>query len=338
LAVKASRCVVRLLKGQSDVREVPDLYKEKNRGKNKLFRSKASARSYFDRGSQNYNTENEEDDTTMYNSGSSLNVITDNHMLLSDYAVNLANTGNHNANALMVRLHDLGFCLSELQKEKELLNSQPDRESHKLERMIKDELKYGTILELPPLDKNIRTGYTQTISKMIQTSVDEVSDAIPKVLAILVHRMIYVELREDLFELMYMPTCSDNPLCSVIAKFQVDGWASFLNVAPKDLRPAIARMLIDTLVNAWVYVVTDMAARGRPFTPADVNILLSDSESLHSLAEALDCKEDVTVQELLRLAGCLPLIVSGGSFDAAAEEALKEPNDISPWSKKPVKK
>jgi hypothetical protein len=100
------------------------------------------------------------------------------------------------------------------------------------------------------------------------------------------------------------------------------------------LRVSTSRMLIETLVNAWVYVVSDMACRGRPFSSADVNILLTDSESVHTLADAMSCKDDLVVQELLRMAGCLPLIVSGGSFESAAEEALKEPNDVSPWVKK----
>ena len=338
LAVKSSRCVNRMLKAQSDTREIPDLYKEKNRGKNKVFRTRASGRQYYEQGKATYQNENDEDgEGEVFNTGHTSNIITDNHMLLSEYILNLANATSHDAAAMMVRLQDLFFCITELKKAKEQLSAEPDREAKRLEKMIKQQLKYGTTLELPIIDKTVKAGYLQTIDKMVEAAEEEVNEAIPKVLVILVHRLVYIECKDDLFENMYVPTCSDNPFSSVVAKFQVNGWTTFLSLAPKEVNKAISRLLIDTLVNAWVYVVADMGARGRPFSPADVNILLTDSESLHGLADALGCKEDPAVQELLRLAGCLPLIVSGGSFEAAAEEALKEPNDVSPWIKKPQK-
>ena len=332
LAIKAQRALNRLLKSQKDEREVPELYKEKNRAKNKLFRTRASARQYYD----GEVVVNEDEDTTNFNTGMSVNIITDNHMFYSEYCNGLATNDGHSSNALMVRLQDLVFCQDELEKSKEMLIAEVEKEHGKLQSLIKNQSKHGNVLRLPEPDKSILQTYTNGINKIVANSKGSVGEAIPRVTSLLVHRLVYVELREDIFENLYVPTCAEQPFSRLVRKFQVDGWPAFLSLAPLNLKKAMHTQFFETLLSAWVYVVADMAARGRPFSTADVNVLLSDSEALHSLADSLGCKADV--QELLRIAGTLPLLISGGSFDFTAEEALREPNDTPARAKKPKKK
>jgi hypothetical protein len=231
----------------------------------------------------------------------------------------------------MVRLQDLLFCKSELVKISELLIEGFDKEEGRLKGEIEKYSKFGS-LELPVKDGRKKVELVSLVQKQL-LSHEPLNEGIARLSGLLVYQLVYVELKEELFERLYMPTCGERSLRRLLKKFQNDGWPSFLRLIPDAHLVAFkfGRKFIEALVHAWVYVVADMAFRGRPFTSADISVLLEDAESLHGLTtlfEGSSLGTDPAVAEALRLAGCLPLLVSGGAFDKTAEEGLKEPNDV----------
>jgi hypothetical protein len=111
-------------------------------------------------------------------------------------------------------------------------------------------------------------------------------------------------------------------------------------LTPSKWQKPVARAILANFILAWVYVVTDMAARGRVFKEYDSSVMNNDLTALHQFAEQLGLLNDPDTQDILRSVGSLPVYVSGSTaaeFKASCERALAEPTEKSKQKSKLAK-
>jgi hypothetical protein len=144
--------------------------------------------------------------------------------------------------------------------------------------------------------------------------------------------MVFLFLKDELFDQLYMPTPRDSPLSKITRSFDHNKLTVFTLMAPSKWRKDLCRTILANFVYSWVYVVADMASRGRIFRESDAGVMNCDLTALHELADQLRLKEDEETQEILRSVGCVPVYVSGSTpaeFKANCERALAEPTEKS---------
>jgi hypothetical protein len=142
--------------------------------------------------------------------------------------------------------------------------------------------------------------------------------------------MVFLFLKEDVFEKLYMPSPKESPLSRILKSFDHNKLTVFSLMAPQKWRSDVCRSILVSFVYAWVYVVADMASRGRLFKESDSSVMNNDLTALHELAEQLRLKGDQETEEILRSVGCLPVYVSGSTpaeFKANCDRALSDPSE-----------
>ena len=330
LYVKAKRCFNRLIKSVDDETELPELFKNKKKRKNRIFKNTGDHHKSGDESDGDKNKLN----TSLTSSGD-LNLIGDNQLLLSDYFVITSRFGSHDPTALMVRLHDLQFSLGELDKVRETLTESIDKEHVRLSRLFKAQQKYvenSSVEEivLQKLPKESVTAMLESIDAGVVETVATVTTTASIVASYLSLNLVFIDLKDDLFERLYMPTTRECSLAKILHRFESDKLTAFVLMAPLKWRTQICRDLIASFVYAWVYVVSDMASRGRMFKEFDSSVMNTDLTALIELAEQIGLKSDPETQELLRAVGSLPVYVSGSTpaeFKANCERALTDPTE-----------
>ena len=338
LLVKSKRCFNRLVRSVEDDSELPEIFKNKKKRKNRLF--KKDAGNYASGAGA---SGGEESDSEVRRAGGSvsaegLNLIGDNHFFLSDYLVITARLPSQDPTALMVRLHDMAFSMGELDKVRETLKESIEKEHVKLSRLFKSQAKFAddstgnaTTL-LPQLPKESLQAMLDSVESGIADSIQILSSAAELVSAYLGINLVFTDMREELFERLYMPTTRDYPLSRILKRFENEKLTAFALMAPVKWRTDLVRSIVANFVVAWVYVVSDMASRGRIFKEFDSTVMNNDLTALHGLAEELGLQNDLETQEVLRSVGCLPVYISGSTpaeFKASCERALADPTEKS---------
>ena len=264
-----------------------------------------------------------------------LNLIGDNHLFLSDYLVVTSRLASQDATALMVRLHDLGFSLGEMEKARSTLTEAIEKEHVKLSKLYKSQAKFSSVIgeevqPLPKLPDEVLKGMMETIDQgMTEASqiINNTADIVAKYMGI---NLVFIQEKENIFERLYMPTPRDFPLAVIIKNYK--SIVLFAQMVPIKWRTEILRSVLTNFVMAWVYVVCDMVTRGRVFKEADAAVMRNDFDALTRLAEDLGLKHDAQSQDLLRFSGSFPDYVSGSSpteLKAECERALAEPTEKS---------
>jgi hypothetical protein len=317
LHVKARRCFNRLVRSIEDEdSELPEVFKTKKKRRNRLFKKDAGA---VGSGGE------ESDEPQIKTEG--LNLIGDNHLLLSDYLVVGSRLGSQDSSTLMVRLHDFAFSLAELDKAKDTLKEAMDKEHARLARLFKSTTKEESLPKLPQesneaMLESIDSGVLQA-AQILTASGDLVS-------SYLALNLVFIDMRSELLERLYMPSTKDFPLSRILKKFESDKLTSFALLTPVKWQKSLTRNLLLNFVLAWVYVVADMAARGRVFKEIDSSVMNNDLTALHQFADLIALGNDAETQEVLRSVGSLPVYVSGSTpaeFKASCERALAEPTE-----------
>jgi hypothetical protein len=320
LAVKARRAVNRMIRSVDDDSEVPQEMLKKKK-KNKLFRKSEGTNTSLLGGSGGEESDGGD------KLGNPFNLIGDNHLFLSEYLMLTSNLSSHDATGLMVRLHDMAFALGELDKVRDSLKESLKKEDVRLARQYKANSK-ETFANLPDLPG-------ETVRRL-EVSIQEGVDASRKIListgdlivTYLGLNLVYIDCKTEIFEKLYMPTVKDNPLSKILKRFENDKLTAFCLMAPANWRTTLCRSVISHFIHAWVYVVADMAIRGRVYKESDSSVLNSDLTQLHSLADQLTLASDPDTQELLKMVGCLPVYISGSTaseFRTICEKAFAEP-------------
>jgi len=335
LQIKARRAFTRLLMHGEDETELAEIFKSKKKRRNRLFKRDSGG------GANASNMSAEESDQegragSLSLGSEGLNLIGDNHLLLSDYLVVTSRLGSHDATALMVRLHDISFALGELEKAKQTLTDAIEKEHLKLSRLYKSQAKFASVgnpeevQPLPKLPDRALKAMLETIDQgMAEASEILIStaDLIGKYLGV---NLVFIQEKENLFDRLYMPSPRDFPLALVIKNYK--SIVIFSQMAPVKWRTEITRAILANFVIAWVYVICDMVTRGRVFKEAEAAVMRNDFDALGKLAEDLGLKHDAPTQDILRYSGSLPDYVSGSSpaeLKAECEKALAEPTEKS---------
>ena len=337
LMLKARRCFNRLVRSAEDDTELPDFFKNKKKRKNRLF--KKDLNTSVGSGEESAGEDARRASTTSM-SQEGLNLIGDNNLFLSDYLVVTCKMASHDATALMVRMHDMAFSIGELDKVRETLKDSIEKEHVRLSRLFKSKAKFETSLPtsasgevmLPKLPKESLQAMAESIESGISDATDILFGTGGLVSTYLGLNMVFSDMREDLFERLYMPSCKDFPLSRILRRFENEKLTSFALMTPIKWRTDLVRSIINNFVLAWVYVVADMASRGRVFRDSDSSVMNSDLTALHRFAEELGLRQDLETQDILRTVGCLPVYVSGSTpaeFKASCERCLADPSEKS---------
>jgi hypothetical protein len=341
LMIKARRAFNRLLMHVEDETELPEVFKAKKKRKNRLFkRDSGNNTNAFGSNMSGEDSDNEPPgqagrSASLSLGSEGLNLIGDNHLLLSDYLVVTSRLPSHDATALMVRLHDLSFAIGELDKARSTLNEAIEKEHLKLSKLYKSQAKFSSVTSeeiqpLPKLPEPALRAMAETIDQGISEASQiliETADVVAKYLG---SNVVFIQEKENLFERLYMPTPRDFPLAVVLKNFK--SIVVFAQMTPVKWRAEVLRAILTNFVLAWVYVICDMVTRGRVFKEADASVMRNDYDALGRLAEDLGLRNDPQAQEILRYCGSLPDYVSGsnpGELKTECERALAEPSEKS---------
>jgi hypothetical protein len=341
LSVKARRAFTRLLMHTEDETELPELFRSKKKRKNRLFKRESGGGQYASNIASGEDSDGAHETAPAGRSASlslgseGLNLIGDNHLLMSDYVIITSRLASHDATALMVRLHDMAFSLGELEKARNTLNEAMDREHMKLSKLYKSQAKFASsvgeeVQPLPKLPEMAIKQMVEVIDSGMQEAAQiltETADLIAKYLGI---NLVFGQEKENLFERLYMPSPRDYPLGVVLKNFK--SIVVFAQMTPLKWRMDVNRAILANFVMAWLYVICDMVTRGRVFKEADAAVMRNDYDALGKLAEDLGLKHDSATQDVLRYSGSLPDYVSGSSpaeLKAECEKALAEPTEKS---------
>jgi hypothetical protein len=344
LQVKASRCFNRLVRNVDDETELPEIFRNKKKRKNRLFKKDAGAVQSAGEDSDENNNNNLKRNPSTGGSVSAegLNLIGDNHLLLSDYLVITSRLASHDSSTLMVRMHDVSFSLAELDKARDMLRESIEKEHAKLSKLYKSSSSQHSDQSslLPKLPKESLQAMLDAIENGISEAFNTLGTTADLVATYLALNLVFIDMREDLFERLYMPTTRDFPLSRVLKRFEGDKLTSFALLTPVQWQKLVTRAILSNFVLAWVYVVADMSARGRVFKEFDSSVMNNDLTSLHLLAEQLGLHNDPESQEILRSVGSLPVYVSGSTpaeFKANCERALADPTEKTKQKNKLIK-
>jgi len=339
LYIKSRRAFNRLIRSVEDETDLPDLFKNKKKRKSRLFKRESNTAT-----SSAVNSGGEESDgdgsivaaSTSVPKKSDTNLIGDNHLFLSDYLQSTCKWASHQDTSLMVRLHDFAFSIGELEKVRETLKESMQKEHVRLSRLFQSHAQDGEVvpatIDLPRLPAESLAAMHESIESGITEATAILTSSGNLISQYLGINMVFLFLREDLFEKLYMPTPRENPLGKILKTFDHNKLTVFSLMAPAKWRKDVCRSILVSFVYAWVYVVIDMASRGRIFKESDSAVMNNDLTALHELADQLKLKDDDDSQEILRTVGCLPVYVSGSTlaeFKINCEKALADPTEKS---------
>ena len=329
LYVKSKRVFNRLIKSQEDDTELVDIFKHKKKRKNRLFKKDNAVASGGE--------ESDGEQHARKPSDTGMNLIGDNHLFLSDYITATSKWVSHQDTSLMVRLHDFAFSFGELDKARDTLKESIEKEHARLCRLYQSHTKNDApnstdLNSLPKLSHESVSAMMEAIENGISEASSILTNSGNLVTTYLGMNMVFLFLKDELFEQLYMPTPRESPLSRITRSFDHNKLTIFTLMAPQKWRKDLCRTILANFVYAWVYVVTDMASRGRMFKESDSGVMNNDLTALHELADQLRLKDDEETQEILRSVGCLPVYVSGSTpaeFKANCERALTEPTEKS---------